>query len=442
MRVIVLSDKISPEVLGCEMEPGVEYLLHDRQCQGFSRWRTMGDCFARKWASAPPQERAELEKRRPAIEAQEAMGRLISHSADGRLRQWKSPANLDKKSILFFRAGGYGDMLMMAPLFRKIKVLWKKVRIGVACLQRFAPIIPGIPAIDAFVPFPTKAEEARAWDYHVNFEDTIEFNPLGERMHGAEAFGEAVGLPIRAEDQVVEFDPGIQPMPSGWPEKKENEKWIGVFIAASAQQRNWPVDWMIHLIDALAMEGYVVFPLGAKGDLGAVGYHAPGEKGNVFSGFMRAPRNIAPSCGAFSNILQTAEFMRRYLDLVVSPDTVGVHLCGAMKIPCIAIYGPFPAELRMKYYPTVTSVQGEAECAPCFSHDVAMPCGLPWCKAMDSILPEQIYRMVKEICPRSEKRSRIDKIRLLPGPAARTGQPGSPLPGRGHFILPPLAARR
>ena len=197
--------------------------------------------------------------------------------------------------------------------------------------------------------------------------------------------------------------------------KPVGEHWVGVFVAASARQRCWPVDWTFHLMNALAMEGYTVCPLGGPLDLGMFGYHRKDGEGNhQFSHYLAPPPGrFKPSLGSFKNLPQLADFMRRYLDLVVSPDTIGVHLAGVLKIPCLAIYGSFPAELRMKHYPSVQALQGSADCAPCFSHDRQMSCGAFWCKALAAVTPQQVYEKVKEICPRQQP-GRIAKITLSP----------------------------
>ncbi len=435
MRVITVPEAIPAHLLDCELQPGVEYLLHDVQVRDFARWRTNLDRYQRQYAAASPAKRAEIEAMEPMVRSQAALGNLVSRSAQDVLREWRSPRNLDGKRVLFIRPGGYGDLIMLAPLLRQIKRLYQKVTIGVSCLPRFAPILQAIPYVDEFVPFPLRVDALKAYQYHVNFENTIEHNREAEQHHGAEMFARTCGMTLSAADHAIEFDPGTHPMPLFVPqEKPAGEKWVGLFMAPSAPQRRWPIDWTIHLMTALAMDGYTVWPLGTKGDMGAIGWHPPSTDGtgNVFGGFLRGPQRVAPSCGAFESILQTADFMRRYLDIVVTPDTVGVHLAGVMRLPCIALYGPFPGTLRAQHYPTVKIVQGQAPCAPCFSHDLQMPCPNHWCLAMDSITPEAIYQQVKTMCPRSEAARRIDTVRLLP---SLTRQAVSPPAGRGPLIL-------
>lgn len=435
MRVITVSETVPENLLDVELLPGVEYLVHDVQVRDFSRWRTNLDRYQRQLATTPADKRAELEAFEPMVRGQHVLGSLASSSAEGILRPWKVPSNLDRKRVLFIRAGGFGDLIMLAPLLKQIKASYEKVTIGVSCLPRFAPLLQAIPYVNEFAPFPLRRDALDTFNYHVNFEDTIENNKEAETTHGAEMFARWCGMSLRPEDHIIDFEPGTHDMPEFVPqEKPAGEQWIGVFMAASAAQRRWPVDWTLHLMTALAMEGYRVFPLGSRGDMGALGWHPPAKDGtgNVFGGYLRGPETLMPSCGAFDNILQTADFMRRYLDLVISPDTIGVHLAGVMNIPCIALYGPFPGELRAKYYPTVEVVQGEAPCAPCFSHSTSMPCGNRWCLALDSITSEAIFQKVKQVCPRPEATRRVEPVRLLPSTSRLAVSPPA---GRGPHII-------
>jgi ADP-heptose:LPS heptosyltransferase len=447
MRVITVPHPVPPSVLDCEILPNVEYLVHDQQVFDISRWRVAKDRFQMQWARANAEQRQLLEQQRPFYEGQISLGNLQSKSARGLLKEWRFPTILDKKKILFIRPGGYGDLIMLLPLLKKIKTNYKRVTIGISCLHRFGDLINAMKTyVDEWVQFPIRVDELEKWDYHVNFEGTIEGNKLAETKHGAEMFGEVVGWPVLPDDHKVIFEPGDHIMPdfSGQklPDKKpDGEKWVGIFCSASARQRNWPVDWLFHLMNSLCLEGYKVFPLGKVSDFGAIGYHPHDGLGdNVFAGLMRGPGNLAPSLGAFQNLPQLADFMRRYLDLIITPDTVGVHLAGVLGLKCLALYGPFPAEVRTKYYPTVEVMQGKAPCAPCFSHGLSMPCTNPWCLAMDDIRPEQVYAWVKKNLPLPSVTSRIEKIRLLPNAGLASPRLNS-LDGSGRIDLEAMGVR-
>jgi ADP-heptose:LPS heptosyltransferase len=55
-------------------------------------------------------------------------------------------------------------------------------------------------------------------------------------------------------------------------------------------------------------------------------------------------------------------------DACIAPDSVFCHVAGALHIPTIALYGPFPWQLRTAHAPSIHALQGVAKCAPCFHH--------------------------------------------------------------------------
>ena len=93
-------------------------------------------------------------------------------------------------------------------------------------------------------------------------------------------------------------------------------------------------------------------------------------------------------------------------DLVLGIDSAPVHIAGALEVPCIALYGPFPADLRTKYCPTTFALSGKGKCAPCFHHSnpgrsmstqfpKGMPCeAVEHCVVLASISPSVIVNKV------------------------------------------------
>jgi hypothetical protein len=46
-----------------------------------------------------------------------------------------------------------------------------------------------------------------------------------------------------------------------------------------------------------------------------------------------------------------------------------VQTAGALEKPLIGIYGPFPSEVRMKYFKNAIGLDSKVVCAPCYKHD-------------------------------------------------------------------------
>jgi heptosyltransferase-2 len=65
-----------------------------------------------------------------------------------------------------------------------------------------------------------------------------------------------------------------------------------------------------------------------------------------------------------------------FCDLVITPDSSLVHFAAALDVPCLSIYGPFPASVRTSYYPKNVSLEPPDEpdkCWPCFCHERVCP---------------------------------------------------------------------
>jgi hypothetical protein len=46
-----------------------------------------------------------------------------------------------------------------------------------------------------------------------------------------------------------------------------------------------------------------------------------------------------------------------------------IQVAGALGTPLVGLYGPFPSEVRMKYFKNAIGLDPSAVCTPCFKHD-------------------------------------------------------------------------
>ncbi len=95
-------------------------------------------------------------------------------------------------------------------------------------------------------------------------------------------------------------------------------------------------------------------------------------------------------------------------DVVLAPDSSMMHVAGALGVPCVALFGPFPWKLRTAYYKSVHALQGIDGCAmaPCFHAEHTLtglfpndgPCmATGHCVVLDSILPKRILAKVEQV---------------------------------------------
>jgi len=131
-------------------------------------------------------------------------------------------------------------------------------------------------------------------------------------------------------------------------------------------------------------------------------WHGRNSKVNLKALKYRGVINLIDKLEDSSDLIALCSLM----DYLISPDTVTIHIAGALKKPCIALFGNLPPFLRIKYYPTVEALypEGELECIPCY--DFTNPCehykGLPtsWQpvggKCMYLLDPDRVFFAARE----------------------------------------------
>jgi ADP-heptose:LPS heptosyltransferase len=90
--------------------------------------------------------------------------------------------------------------------------------------------------------------------------------------------------------------------------------------------------------------------------------------------------------------------------LVVSPDSMMVHVAGCMNIPCVGLWGSTDPRVRVKYYKNHVALWKHEACpaAPCFQHHSLFPEYCPTraqeqCGVLYSIAPEEIVNAARTL---------------------------------------------
>jgi ADP-heptose:LPS heptosyltransferase len=280
------------------------------------------------------------------------------------------------KHIWLYRGGGWGDLLMLTPAIRKLKTLWPDCVVHVACGGDYHSLFKGMDVITEYLPIPD--EERSEIDCLVEFEELVEGNPSAEREHMAQLFANQLGLKLhdlKPEYYVIEEE--LELAKSAYPDIGLPR--IGIQFLASAFYRSYPL--MGKVLAGLCKKAQV-FLFGTPGQVK----------------LMEPFPNVVNLMEDKLSFRQSAAVVMT-CDVCVSPDSAMVHLCSALDKPCVAIYGPFPSELRTTSNLT-WSFNGKAPCAPCFFHAEMpdqFPAGMPCfekkcCVALESIDPDRVIR--------------------------------------------------
>lgn len=278
-------------------------------------------------------------------------GSVTVQSYDKTLKRFDETKDWNGKKILFIRAGGFGDLLFMTPSFREIRKRWPQVEIHVAVHSAFQSILKTA-QVESIVNYPPSQEIVESVDAVVCMENCIEANPDAEKIHAIDAIAIHIGL-SSLTDKHCDYDFTQEEV--AWANARyprNDKKRIAVQLSASGKARNYPETMTTEVIVSLVKQGHEVFLLGYPNEV-------PSKTPNGITNLTIQGLNFRQSVAAMATC-----------DVVLGPDSVMVHIAGAIKMPAVALYGPFPWKLRTAYADTVHAIQGHSGCdkAPCFYH--------------------------------------------------------------------------
>jgi len=289
----------------------------------------------------------------------------LSYPIEQIYRQYKGQ-DLTGKRIMCFRTGGIGDMSFLSPVFRHLKKKFPGVFIRMAsgCKQP----LENLPEIDELYDMPFDAKLLEDVDYHLMFQGIIESeSDISKRTHAVDLFFNYFGIDsIHFPDEEKRPRMCFTKEEMDWMNGtfkgfgvKDDDYVVGVQMESSAPIRNFPKEKLKAVIDILAKEpGVRIFLVGTEAHAMMAGFY----KGNY--------PNVHVACSY--TVRQALIMVNRY-NLVVAPDSFLVQAAGALDKPLIGLYGPFPSEVRMKYFRNAVGVEPSAVCSPCYKHDFR-PC--------------------------------------------------------------------
>ncbi len=301
------------------------------------------------------------------------------------------------RKILFVRPGGFGDLLFLTPTFAEIKRRWPTAEITVACFDRFKSVLEHNPDVDWIIRYPISTLTWAAYDAHVWLEGIIEKNAAALSTHAVDLIANRCGIWLDAHSKEMRYyvtDDELQDAREEFPREPNRGHRIGFQMSASGSCRMYP--HMMEVAQTLWREGCEIFLFGREGEMKS-------NEPNGIINLMQRGKSFRQSCAVLSTC-----------DVLVAPDSALTHVAGALGVPCVALYGPFPWTLRTAYAPKTFAIQGVGACSPCFHHGVhgpAYPAHGPCaktgrCEVLASIPAERVAREVwkkLEICPKTQE---------------------------------------
>lgn len=325
-------------------------------------------------------------------------GHLLALAGGGTMMPLNDPrcAGHVGSDTLFTRAGGYGDLALLTPVLREHKRQFPDARIGVCTMNHYAPILAGLEYIDEIVKYPVTAEQAGDWKRWVFFENAIERNPLAATLHMTDLFASIAGLTM-PDDGDKKPDYRVKASEAMWAMEQyprlNGTKRVCIQPRTSARNRNYPGPLMGDIMGEFAVRrGWQTFIMGATGDVDL-------RQGKV-------PHNIRDMTGL--TFRQSCAVLN-IADVFVGCDSALLHVAGALGVPAVGIFGPFPWKLRTAYCPTTFAIQGSpmGPMCPCLHHTNAakqdhFPSDCPtsargYCGVLADIKPERVVAKAEQI---------------------------------------------
>lgn len=294
-----------------------------------------------------------------------------------------------EKSILIIRPGGIGDLIFLNPILVALRKQLPDWRIAVACVPNNRDLFRFDPNVDEVVDYPVPLNRAAEFGKVVMLEGVVESSQAAREIHIVELFLMVISQLVALDvNPVVQLYLGDLPeaVRAKWP--RTSRPRVGIQVAASQPCRTYPVDLMRAVIDSFRARGWEVMLFGFPGTIQG---DSPEHLINLTQ--CDPPISILES---FATLLTC--------DVVVGQDSAITHAAGALSVPCVALYGAFPAQLRVAYHPSIVPLQGQCPISPCFHHQRGMvwpaqgPCRTSnHCEALASISPALVVETALKI---------------------------------------------
>ena len=336
------------------------------------------------------------------MRAYEAAGCSLTNTQSNPSGDWNG------KKILLIRPGGRGALMFLGCVIRQIKHRWPDCTVEIACRPPFREVFAGLPYPDGFSDYPVPWAET--WGEHnavVSLEGCTEWGEDARNLHIVDAFAKRCGI------EVPEFPTARYPsfavsvaerLAVGLKYPYGDKPRLALQPFGSVGTRCYPFEQMITVVGELQKRGWEIMLVGSPQD---------GPPGRTLGNVQSQPRD-----GVFNAATEFPGFRQQCSvvacsDAFLGPDSVFLHVAGALGIPAVGLFGSTSWRLRTSGAGTQALTSPECEMAPChyfprgwfdFPQNEKAPCSnLRRCSALAGIKPERIVAKVDALRPTKEK---------------------------------------
>lgn len=295
--------------------------------------------------------------------------------------------NLDiRHTNLVVRMGGVGDLVILSSSLKALKEKYPHRSLILATKPENMAILAGVPFLDGIIPIDSWGEAQVKNRFDLRYK--VEPKGIGSgclpmadytSMDRSDIFDQLLGVTSKKEFTVPLDDMALEKMGaqmSGWKDKLI----IGLNPTCKSPLRTMPPEYVEPLVQKITQNLDATVVLFGKT-----------EGWNQHLATLRARHLVN-----FIDQITLPELITAVslMDVVIAPDSAVTHIAGALKIPCLGLFGNIHPKTRITYYPTVKALfpAGELPCIPCW--DMPGACKRPknefGAKCMRLLTPERI----------------------------------------------------
>lgn len=306
----------------------------------------------------------------------------------------KSPAAAPHNELLISN-GGYGDMLMWIPAFRRYRELYPFNRLTLSTRQRVHCVFSGLDFAPELIDYPVAFDDAvTKYDRIICSEHVQEASEEGKTTPAVDLKAKLLGVgPLEGEQRktaytVTETEKNYAAalMP------RNHRKRIGIQLKSSSLTRDYHHTLMGQVMGALYDAGYEMLLFGSPNSCSE-------------DSIPEMKRDLIKNMTLHGLTFRQSAALMQTCDVVFGPDSSASHVCGAIGIPAVIVFGSTGWQQRIAdYQPHVTGITGHLPCSPCWHHPRGAnywPSGQPcatkgFCGAVNAIPPERIVAAIKK----------------------------------------------
>jgi len=294
--------------------------------------------------------------------------------------EWMKNVHVNFKTILCIRMGGIGDVLMITPAIKTLKMSRPDVDCTIMTSPEIKELLVNNPYIDS-VSFWISHELVTfhdQFDQIIDFTHSIEMNPEAEIRNAYDICCEwlNVEVPDICLPQIYLREEEVSNAAKFLLEKGFRTKDYIVFgLQSSSPLRSYPIESSIVLLNMLETLDLEIIVVGTE--------PFPYESPKVLNLIQKTS-------------LRTLAAIVSQARLVISSDTSFAHIAGAFRVPILLLSGAFDPATRYSHFQNFYCIRTKYRCFNCFQHGVLCSKGNPP-PCMTSITPKEVFHTILKI---------------------------------------------